>query len=311
MQIAAVGSTNWLYQYKTTRYTLCRLTLERASEMHALASTPAVGFDDTLDDLQQHIRLAGKYAYAFIDEETNQLVSTVAAVVMTNETIRIMDVITAPQHRKRGLATRILQHLIDALRQDPSLPSCLELEASSEGCELYKKLGFTIDYEISSFSKKSVPIQDGTCQNDHLTEADIAAICKLDKAACGIFRGMVISEVPKSQILVDRQEKIEGFLFYFQDNGGIRLGPWVHATPEGAESLLQRALHTISSKYGATTISIHTPHDQNLVQDTMAMRILKEHGFLPTQAKTYHMSLGKGIDRTKQSYHAIWSTNWR
>lgn len=311
MQTAGVGSINWLYQYKTTRYTLCRLTLERASEMHALATTPAVGFDDTLEDLQQHIRLAGKYAYAFIDEATNQLVSTVAAVVMANETIRIMDVLTAPQHRKRGLATMILQHLIRELRLDPSLPSCLELEASSEGCELYKKLGFTIDYEISSFSKKSVPIQDDSFPNERLTEADIADICKLDKAACGIFRGMVISEVPKSQILVDRQEKIEGFLFYFQDASGIRIGPWVHATAEGAEKLLQRALHIIGSKYGAITISVHTPHDQNLIQETVAMRILKEHGFLPTQLKTYHMSLGMGIDRAKQSYHAIWSTNWR
>jgi hypothetical protein len=121
----------------------------------------------------------------------------------------------------------------------------------------------------------------------------------------------VISEVPRSQILVDRQEKIEGFLFYFQDNSGIRIGPWVHVSPEGAEKLLQRALHTISLKYDSKTISVHTPHDQNLIQETVTMRILRENGFLPVPAKTYHMSLGKEQERSRQSYHAIWSTNWR
>ena len=53
----------------------------------------------------------------------------------------ILNVLTYPAYRRRGIATRLLEALIAEARQ--AGVSCLELSATEDGMPLYEKLGFT------------------------------------------------------------------------------------------------------------------------------------------------------------------------
>lgn len=58
----------------------------------------------------------------------------------TGKTGVILNVLTKPEHRRKGLASKVMQALInEAKRQNLS---CLELSASQMGVPLYEKLGF-------------------------------------------------------------------------------------------------------------------------------------------------------------------------
>lgn len=53
----------------------------------------------------------------------------------------ILNVLTYPPYRRRGITTRLLEALIEEARR--SGVSCLELSATEDGRLLYEKLGFT------------------------------------------------------------------------------------------------------------------------------------------------------------------------
>ncbi|MDF2985648.1 MAG: GCN5-like N-acetyltransferase [Eubacterium sp.] len=60
---------------------------------------------------------------------------------ITGKTGTILNVLTYPKYRRQGLATKVLNALIDEARQLGL--SSIDLSASSEGKPLYQKLGFT------------------------------------------------------------------------------------------------------------------------------------------------------------------------
>ena len=53
----------------------------------------------------------------------------------------IQNVLTYPEYRRRGIATRLLEALIEEARRAGA--TCLELSATEEGRPLYERLGFT------------------------------------------------------------------------------------------------------------------------------------------------------------------------
>lgn len=291
-----------LYQYQSTMYQLCRFPLEEGRIEEAYELSKQAGFDDTLDDWKEHLRLS-RFAYAFIDTETGRLITTGMAVVFEGKVVRIIDILTDSSHRNRGLATTLFGYLLYQISQDTTLES-LELEASALGSGLYEKFSFKTDYKIVSYVGYAASNGKET-RNDQVGGSDLEAIIELDKKACGFSRDKVIREVPRDQIFVDKENgEVTGFLFYFEDKSGLRIGPLVHTNEEGAGRLLQEAFQVISHRYSSKKIYIHVP-------DFAVMRVLKELGFTKDDAiQTNHMFKGARIPRNRESYFAIWSTNW-
>jgi GNAT superfamily N-acetyltransferase len=54
----------------------------------------------------------------------------------------ILNVLTKPDYRRKGLASQVMQRLIEEAKQQNL--SCLELSASKMGRPLYEKLGFQV-----------------------------------------------------------------------------------------------------------------------------------------------------------------------
>ncbi len=303
-----------LYQFQSTTYQLIPFPLEetRFSEIYELSQQ--AGFDDTLEDWKQHLRLA-RYAYAFIETKTNRLITTGLAVVFDHRLVRIIDILTESSHRNRGLARTLFAYLLFVISQDPNLKT-LELEASASGSALYEKFSFQIDYEILSYVQHPIPMPvthlkydppDLQIQNDH----ELETICQLDEKASGFSRAHLIHEVPRDQILVDKEgAQITGFLVYFEDATGIRIGPWIQSDGNKAEVFLNNALQVIHQKYPDKKIYIHVPH-LSLRDKPVAIPFLEKIGFARDETiRTYHMSKGVKLQRDQASYYAIWSTNW-
>jgi hypothetical protein len=136
-------------------------------------------------------------------------------------------------------------------------------------------------------------------------------IIELDKNVCGFSRARVIREVPRNQIFVDKvNQQVVGFLFYFEDSNGIRIGPWIHTKEGDARKFFSESLQIISSRYPLKKKYIHVP-DFYPGQDSVALRTLNELGFTKDDTiQTNHMFKGVKIARNKSHYLAMWSTNW-
>ncbi|MBU1050543.1 GNAT family N-acetyltransferase [Candidatus Bipolaricaulota bacterium] len=62
------------------------------------------------------------------------------------EVAYIMNLITLPEYRRRGIARRLLLHVMDVARSEGIPKACLH--ASSEGRPLYEQLGFSISEDV-------------------------------------------------------------------------------------------------------------------------------------------------------------------
>ncbi len=295
-----------LYKYQHTTYELRPFPLEekRIEEVYELSKQ--AGFDDTFEDWKQHLRLA-RFAYAFIDTETDRLITTGMAVVFDNRLVRIIDILTDHSHRNRGLAKTLLGYLLYLISQDTNLES-LELEASALGSGLYEKFSFKTDYKIISYVRQPSPAASKNDEQQYIVDDDdLAGIIELDKKVCGFSRADLIRDTQRSQIFVDKDQQIKGFLFCLEDSCGVRIGPMVHTTADGACKLLRDSLLVINNRDPLKKVYIHVPdfHPEEV------LRTLKELGFTKDDnIQTNHMFRGVKIPRDRQCYFAIWSTNW-
>lgn len=73
-------------------------------------------------------------------------------VMTSNGTGHITTIGIAPEHRRRGLASRLLAHAEDALVRRGITTASLEVRVTNEGAqELYRGLGYTIVQRLSSY----------------------------------------------------------------------------------------------------------------------------------------------------------------
>lgn len=86
---------------------------------------------------------------AYIAEENNKIISSVFLVIiekpsnpsfMSGKIGDILNVYTAPEYRKQGIAGQLMKLAIDEAKEMEL--SYLELKATKDGYSLYKKLGF-------------------------------------------------------------------------------------------------------------------------------------------------------------------------
>ena len=101
---------------------------------------------------------------AFAEDEDGKIASTAFLVINerpanlswpTGKTGMVLNVLTYPEYRRRGYATKIMNLLIEeAKRQDLSY---IELSASPHGKPLYEKLGFQ-ESGVSDFTDMRLPL---------------------------------------------------------------------------------------------------------------------------------------------------------
>lgn len=93
----------------------------------------------------------GNSFFAVLAEEDNEIIGTAFLVIsekpanpafITGKIGTVLNVLTYPEHRKQGVATTLLNTIIEISKQKDL--SFIELSATKSGKPLYEKLGFLV-----------------------------------------------------------------------------------------------------------------------------------------------------------------------
>lgn len=196
-------------------------------------------------------------------------------------------VLVDPDARRKGVGKSLMNKSIElALSKGP-----VRLDATPEGFELYRTLGFQSEYELVRYIKSSevTPVK----QNRPASEAialrsdELGSIARLDAPIFGADR---------SSILQDMYKRNPDYAFSRKENGVIKaycmgrsgsqfehIGPIIADRTSFAADLLAAVMDPMASKNAVIDI----PADKK-----NWIKVLEEHGF--TRQRTFtRMCLGK------------------
>jgi len=190
-------------------------------------------------------------------------------------------VLVDPGARRKGVGKTLMNKSIEL-----ALPKgALRLDATAEGFELYKMLGFQMEYELVRLIKSSTttPVK----QNSHASEAGIPlgnenleSITRLDLPIFGANR---------SSILRNMYERNPEYAFYLKENGSVRsyclgrsgsqyehIGPIIAEGAGYAADILPSVMEALGSKDAVIDVIADKPD---------WITVLEEYGF--TKQRTF------------------------
>jgi ribosomal protein S18 acetylase RimI-like enzyme len=200
------------------------------------------GWNQTIRDWARFLHLSP--AGCFIAECDGAPAGTITTISYSTRIGWIGMLLTHPDFRRRGIATKLLACAIKSL-QDRDM-ECIGLDATPEGFPLYRKLGFVDEWPLARWEKAGrMDDLDGTTVSqsviDTLSEHDLAKITDLDEGAFGANRFALLRELSRDAHVLAYKEGAEMSAFGMLTSGANahHLGPVVARTPAQAEHLIR------------------------------------------------------------------------
>jgi len=232
----------------------CELApLTRADVAGGLALSVAAGWNQTGDDWALFI----ERGHAFGARDAGgRLIATAAALPYGGDLGWISMVLVAPDHRHRGLATRLMARCVDTLQGAGIRPV---LDATPEGAQVYRRIGFEPGFGLERWEGEGGAGSDGDANieaaaAEGVQHRDIQAvhaaglrnldaITALDAAATGLVRGWLLqSFLSRPQTRAWISEADDGFVIARAGHRAMQIGPLVAHDEPRALSLLRAAL---------------------------------------------------------------------
>ena len=269
--------------------------------MQAMAhSDPALGVESLLspaelDDAEALVREAGwnqtaadwciflelGRAYA-VRTGAGRVVAT-AAMLPYGRFAWISMVLVAGDHRRRGLATRLVRRCIAELTAADCVPV---LDATPAGRTVYGALGFEETWSYHRWALRT-PQQDAAASPPPgdvvirpVSDAVWPALRTYDAAAFGADRGAVLARLrgrlPAAALVAERAGRVVGYLLGRDGRVAAQLGPLVAEDEAIAGALLARGLQAVEG-----------PIYIDLADGKAGMRrVLEARGFAPERPLT-------------------------
>lgn len=255
-------------------------TFHKADIEFALAQTTREGWDPTGEFFQ--LCLAHDPHGGFIAEADDRRVGMVTTT-RHGCTGWIGNLIVVPERRRRGIGRRLVAHAMEHLASQSI--ATIRLEADPPGIRLYRRLGFTDEFESLRF-RLDTRTQAFDQRTERFTRADLPAIAAFDHEHFGDDRGrllkLLLAQAKAAYALRDHRQ-IRGYAFVVASRLGTRIGPWVARDAEAAETLLQ----SILTDWPDTAIALGTPSPNHA-----AVALLESHGFARVPS-SYRMVYGR------------------
>ncbi len=143
-----------------------------------------------------------------------RIVGTAAAMGWEKQLAWIGLVITAPEMRGYGVASRLMKELLDRFKDHRTI----KLDASQAGAEVYGKLGFVPENKIIrlSMSEPLADLPDTGMEWSAITEKDIPELALRESEFTGVVRSQLwnfyIGNWPEMTLVARRNGKIEAYL---------------------------------------------------------------------------------------------------
>ena len=170
-------------------------------------------------------------------------------------------VLVLPEHRKQGLATRLLRTALSSLEQEGKVPV---LDATPAGRAVYLREGFADAWGFKRY-RLSAPAEGLRRRHESvrpLQARDWGRLLEIDRAAFGGSREPLLralaERLPGAALVAERRGAIAGYIFGRDGREAQQLGPLVAEDSAAAKALLESALAGASLPVYAD-IADHTP----------------------------------------------------
>lgn len=246
-----------------------RLTAADAQNCHAL--TQAVKWNNSLSECKRLIEWSGEGALGMYHRGAVLAATTFFFRYGTDRAWFGM-VITHPKFQRQGLASQLMDTALTTLKRYGVRE--IMLDATPLGQPLYEKFRFRALYPVDIYMASPAEQENPTAER--YQPAYLEEVLALDKHVFGADRSRVLKTLLETfPAWVDVQEgQVQGFIISkLKDNDSAHVGPWIHHTPQGAETLLRTALHNLQGRKVRLDVSSRHTIAQNLVRQYGAEKL--------------------------------------
>jgi GNAT superfamily N-acetyltransferase len=200
--------------------------LKPSDVSQAMLLKDAEGWNQTEQDWRRLLELSPHGCFGI--EHEGKLIATTTTTSYGRDLAWIGMVITAPEFRGRGLATRLLSAALEFL--DAQQTRCVKLDATSMGSGLYRKFGFIDECPVERWLRPPSPTTPPVTLPAGEWDAD------LDRRAFSADRSALLSMLAQVE-----SASISGSAYAMGRPGShaAYFGPCVAADPHQARSLLE------------------------------------------------------------------------
>jgi GNAT superfamily N-acetyltransferase len=205
-------------------------------------------WNQTADDWR--VMLALGEGFGLMNSQGTLVASSLALPFPSGGFGWISMVLVTESHRRRGLATRLMESAMAALAARGLVAI---LDATPAGREVYRLLGFEDTWGIERMQCLDKPVLPASPRIEvrGMTDADWEAVCALDAQAFRADRreliGALRARLPQAALVAGKAGRIEGFLLGRDGRIANDLGPCVASSEETAIALLAAALAEVSA----------------------------------------------------------------
>jgi hypothetical protein len=258
------------------------------------------GWNQTEKDWKLLIENPGNMC--LIAETKNKVIGTTTAINYSNKIAWIGMVLVDKKYRGLGASALLLTNILEKLSSCKSI----KLDATPAGQQIYKKFGFEGEYLITRMinpSIKNFPINDNIdVLSEPILPEHIEEIAALDESIFGANRisliGYFVKEYPNKAWLLQRNNKIEGFVLGRDGNKYNHIGPVVASTTVDAQILISKALEKLNNQPVIADILndkeelLNWLHSVGFLIQRQFLRMYKEKNPFPGMSSKQHLICG-------------------
>jgi GNAT superfamily N-acetyltransferase len=186
------------------------------------------GWNQNANDWRIFLELGRAFA---VKDAGGRLAATAATLPYPSGFGWISMVLVSGAFRRQGIATRLLERCIDALREAGMVPV---LDATPAGREVYRPLGFRDGWAITRWRRHGGSVPGKAARL--LQQKDWPAVLALDAQAFGCDRAPLLGRLRDRSAhfscVIERSSRLRGFLLGREGRVATQLGPIV-AEDEG------------------------------------------------------------------------------
>jgi predicted N-acetyltransferase YhbS len=178
----------------------------------------------------------------FVAEQDRRVCATVTTLRYQNRFGWLGMLLTDPEARRQGLATRLLEQGCAYL--DSAGVETVRLDGTPMGRSLYLQRGFVDEHEIQRW-------EGGSSLRDEpslppMSPSDVELVCAMDRRIFGADRSLLLKgiwrENPLLSAVVRQGAEIAGYILGREGSRARHLGPWIARSKAVAELLLRAVL---------------------------------------------------------------------
>ena len=248
-------------------------TMTMADIAAGLGLSKIAGWNQTAADWERFLRASPEGC--FVAELEGEVCGTVTTISYENRFAWVGMVLVDPQHRSKGIGTKLLEAAIEHL-DDRKIPT-IKLDATPQGKPLYQKMGFVCEYEIERWTLQrtaAVAIADGTAQDETAATPLPNSIVEADRDAFGADRRLLLESLylsaPEFTMEIRNHGVLQGYTFGRRGLFADHLGPWLAKDAPSARDLLEIFL----ARSRRETLVVDC-----LKVNNVAVSLLKSYGF--------------------------------